>query len=66
MNENLYIAHQKLPHKTLRVHSARMVMWRNFLAAPSADTISARDPKETYITVNPFIAVHAQAPCAGQ
>ena len=23
MNENLYIAHKKLPHKTLRVHSAR-------------------------------------------
>ena len=22
-NENLYIAHKKLPHKTLRVHSAR-------------------------------------------
>ena len=22
MNENLYIAHKKLPHKTLRVHSA--------------------------------------------
>ena len=21
MNENLYIAHKKLPHKTLRVHS---------------------------------------------
>ena len=24
MNENLYIAHKKLPHKTLRVHSAIM------------------------------------------
>ena len=23
MNENLYIAHKKLPHKTLRVHIAR-------------------------------------------
>ena len=23
MNENLYIAHKKLPHKTLHVHSAR-------------------------------------------
>ena len=23
MNENLFIAHKKLPHKTLRVHSAR-------------------------------------------
>ena len=23
MNENLYIAHKKLPHKTLRVHSAK-------------------------------------------
>ena len=23
MNEHLYIAHKKLPHKTLRVHSAR-------------------------------------------
>ena len=23
MNDNLYIAHKKLPHKTLRVHSAR-------------------------------------------
>ena len=23
MNENLYIAHKNLPHKTLRVHSAR-------------------------------------------
>ena len=23
MNENLYITHKKLPHKTLRVHSAR-------------------------------------------
>ena len=23
MNENLYIAHKKLPHKTLRVHSTR-------------------------------------------
>ena len=23
MNENLYIARKKLPHKTLRVHSAR-------------------------------------------
>ena len=23
MNENLYIAHKKLPHKTMRVHSAR-------------------------------------------
>ena len=23
MNENLYIAHKKLPYKTLRVHSAR-------------------------------------------
>ena len=23
MNENVYIAHKKLPHKTLRVHSAR-------------------------------------------
>ena len=22
MNENLYIAHKNLPHKTLRVHSA--------------------------------------------
>ena len=55
MNENVYIAHQKLPHKTLSVHSARMVMWRNFLAAPSADMISARDQNETYITVNTFL-----------
>ena len=23
MNENVYIVHTKLPHKTLRVHSAR-------------------------------------------
>ena len=26
MNENLYIAHKKLPHKTLRVHSAIIIM----------------------------------------
>ena len=25
MNENLYIAHKKLPHKTLRVHSAKRI-----------------------------------------
>ena len=25
MNENLYIAHKNLPHKTLRVHSGRPV-----------------------------------------
>ena len=23
MNENLYIAHKKIPHKTLRVHTRR-------------------------------------------
>ena len=25
MNENLYIAHKKIPHKTLRVHSASVM-----------------------------------------
>ena len=34
MNENLYIAHKKLPHKTMRVHSAR-----TFTVLPALSTL---------------------------
>ena len=36
MNENLYIAHKNLPHKTLRVHSARF--WDLYVSGGLGET----------------------------
>ena len=42
MNENLYIAHTKLPHKTLRVHSAR------YTQCIHVSSRKLKLPKDTY------------------
>ena len=52
MNENLYIAHTKLPHKTLRVHSARYTHQRKLSRAKNYQRtfvpIKYKQPLPTY------------------
>ena len=44
MNENLYIAHKKLPHKTLRVHSAKRQK-----TPPTTTTTTTKNPQRMYL-----------------
>ena len=52
MNENLYTAHEKLPHKPLRVHSAR------YTQCLHVSSRKLKLPKDTYKKYKQLLPTH--------